>query len=453
MTNTYFRRRNRAITGVKQGKIAKIRACRRRLNRAKNRIKGCGQYYCLARLRFGTCHYITRVRQHDIDMSFADIAQRLRDVHFWYNFAERLDQSNVRTMLEQHPLYSEINHDNLAELLRPYMQAFLQNDTFFWEFEYQLDPKTTIFYEGLCYWMYGQFVKIDGFMSDVMQIVAGDEVHGDFLHDIPQRHARMLEAKKDRFTTHEALIANDPTLHAHAYYLSNVQKEPSCNDARTNIDIKHMLVGHWDEEQTYKLGNNAAAVAATTKGLAASDNTPGAAVPAESAAPVPPAVPAESAAPVPPAVPAESAPAAPAESAPAESAPAVPAESAAPAAPLKPVSAPTQVETAPAAAAAQTDPVANNKGNAGDTNKLSKKAQKKKRQEEAERQNTLQRLRGAKSAPYGSDTDDSECSELEPTPSCHDSSVVSPRIKAVCDFMKRQHAVAQDAEVRYFASS
>ena len=70
-------------------------------------------------------------------MSFVDVAQLLLrndDVHFWYLFADSLCQPNVQTMLESHPLYAEINHDNLAELLLPYMRAFLQNDIFFWEF-------------------------------------------------------------------------------------------------------------------------------------------------------------------------------------------------------------------------------------------------------------------------------------------------------------------------------
>jgi len=107
-------------------------------------------------------------------------------------------------------------------------------------------------------------------------------------------------------------------------------------------------------------------------------------------------------------------------------------------------------------------PVKIKQENVGETNKMSKGERKRNIKEElACRNASLQppkpgpggHLNPGKSAPYGSDTDDSECSELKPTQICHDSPVVSPRIKAACDFMKRQHAVAQDAEVRYFTSS
>jgi len=137
-------------------------------------------------------------------MSLADGEQQLHDLFFWCTFAGRLNESNVQTMLEQHPLYSEMNHDHLAELLLPYMQAFVQNNTFFWELEHELDPKTTTFYEGLCYWMYGQFAEIDGFMSSVMKNNIHDEVDRHFLHELPELHTRMLEANQDRFTAHEA---------------------------------------------------------------------------------------------------------------------------------------------------------------------------------------------------------------------------------------------------------
>jgi len=205
-------------------------------------------------------------------MSFVDVAQLLLrndDVHFWYLFADSLCQPNVQTMLESHPLYAEINHDNLAELLLPYMKAFLQNDRFFWEFEYSLDATRTIFYQGLCYWMYEHCVKKDGFMLNVIQFVVDEGMGEHFLHDLDPRHTRMLEANVDRFTAHEALIANEQTLHAQAFYLSNVHKQPSVhNDTQKNTEIKDMLVGHWDEEETYKREEIAASLAATTKGLA-----------------------------------------------------------------------------------------------------------------------------------------------------------------------------------------
>jgi len=105
-------------------------------------------------------------------MSFSDVPQLLLhydDVHFWYHFADTMCDDNVEMMLESHPLYAGIKHDNLAELLLPYMQAFLQNDRFFWQFEYSLNATRTIFYQGLCYWMYEHCVKKDGFMANVIQ--------------------------------------------------------------------------------------------------------------------------------------------------------------------------------------------------------------------------------------------------------------------------------------------
>jgi len=310
----------------------------------------------------------------------------------------------------------------------------------------------------------------------------------------------------DRFTAHKELIANNQTVHAQAFYLSNVEEEDLVpTDTQKTNEIKYMLAAHWNEEEACAHDDFTASVAGITAGVAtllpetlspaskvASDvvadtlSTPGSSVPLREhtlghvdtdpplvQVQVPELVPASDSAPgvehlghvntdatqVPELVPAS-------DSAPGDEhlgpVDTNPTPVPAPVPDLGPALVPAQVSS-PEVQHTLVNSVknVNNDGVSVDTKKTTKSERKaeKARQVLANalllhgKTGLVGRLNPGKSAPYGSDTDDSECSELQPTQNCHDSPVMSPRIKAACDFIKRQHAVAQDAEVRYFTSS
>jgi len=112
----------------------------------------------------------------------------------------------LETILKEHPLYEEIQNEHLPDLLLPYMRAFLENNTFFWELEVSLDSQRTIFYQGLCYWMYKRIVLHPKLMALIIQLSVDDGMGSHFLVELDKRHEQMHEANMHRFNEHNNMI-------------------------------------------------------------------------------------------------------------------------------------------------------------------------------------------------------------------------------------------------------